>query len=502
MSAAPRVVTLTWPARLREHASWAGIVAAALVVGSAGSAALPVDDHEAYVVQTAQEMRERHDWLVPHFLGEPRLNKPPLSYWIAGALAEVAGSPRVTPWQGRLPSLAGGVGVVALTLVIGRLLAGQAIGVLGGLIAASSLGFVRYAHSARPDMLYAFWCTLMLAALGWGRRTRTAERRAALLAWVAAACATLTKGPQVPVMFLAAAVAGELATGTSLRVLERRLRPGIGIPVLLAITVPWWWAVAHALGGAGLRGTQLGGSLLVPTWRHVLDPYYLYRPLALVLPSAVMLAVAVGRRRWTGFMEPAVRLLAWFVLVPALAFSLGPQRRPHYMLPALAPMSVLVAFVTRAALASKEARPEVWRLPRAVGVCFAFAFAVETGLGWIPAAWSKERFTVAALGTLAGRAIAADAPLLALRVGAPASSYYAHRPIRTVRSFDRVLEVLAATPAGSLGLLTERRALGPTGDRVEMTVLGRGAGAGGADVVLVELRSRDRSPRHAAEQGA
>ena len=75
------------------------IVLVALVVGVAGSTTLPLDDHETFVVATAQEMRERHDWLVPHLLGKPRLNKPPLSYWLAAGLAEATASSRVKRYQ-------------------------------------------------------------------------------------------------------------------------------------------------------------------------------------------------------------------------------------------------------------------------------------------------------------------------------------------------------------------------------------------------------------------
>ena len=44
------------------------------------------DANEAFYVETPRQMVERGDYLNPSFNGRPRLNKPPLSYWIVAAL--------------------------------------------------------------------------------------------------------------------------------------------------------------------------------------------------------------------------------------------------------------------------------------------------------------------------------------------------------------------------------------------------------------------------------
>jgi len=460
----------------RRHTA---IVLVALLVGGAGAVTLPLDDHEVLVVQTAQEMRERHDWVVPYFLGAPRLNKPPFSYWLVAGLADSTASPRVTPWQGRAPSIVGGAGVVALTMLVALALTDAGTAVLAGLIAASSVGLFRYAHSARPDMLYAFWCTAMLAAY-------CREWRPYLL-WLGVALATLTKGPQVPAMVLAAIVIVERRRGTALRALGRRLHPLAGIGMVLTLTVPWWWAVHRALGGRGLAGTQLGGSLLAPSWSHVLDPYFFYRPLALLLPSVVVVLPALAWRCRPDDPRGAVRTLAPFVIVPAIAFTLGPQRRPHYMLPALAPMCILLALVTSAVLETARARAR-W-LRRAAALVLAVTIALEVALAGTPILWSKERFVVAELGALAAGRLPATTPLFALYTGAAAPSYYAGRPIRYVRSINRIVSALETAPGGAVGLLTEREALARFPPTVVATVLG-GGGDPKRQLVLAELRPR------------
>src|SRR5690606_12275176 len=49
------------------------------------------DANEAFYVETPREMMERGEWIVPYFNGEPRLNKPPLSYWIVTVFYKAMG---------------------------------------------------------------------------------------------------------------------------------------------------------------------------------------------------------------------------------------------------------------------------------------------------------------------------------------------------------------------------------------------------------------------------
>jgi 4-amino-4-deoxy-L-arabinose transferase-like glycosyltransferase len=479
------------PARLAPEAA---IVALAIAVGAAGSVRLPLDDHEAYVVQTAQEMRDRGDWLVPHFFGAPRLQKPPLSYWLTAAVATASGDARVRPWHGRVPSIAAAACIVALTMALGHMLLDRRLARIAGIVAASSVGVFRYAHTARPDMLYALWCTLALAAFVAAVRAPGEPRRAARLLWTSLALATLTKGPQVPAMLLVAMMAVTWGRGWRPTALRRILRPVEGGCLLVVLTVPWWLAVHHALGGSGLAGTQLAGSLLAPSARHLLDPYHFYRPLALVLPSVAFAALAPLMGRWPRDRGDAVRLLATFVLVPALTFTLGPQRRPHYMLPALAPLSLLVAVAMAAVFERGERRSAGGGWPAClVGTTWVLTFAILLRFAATPVLWSHERFAVAELATLAARTVPREVPLLALGVHAPAPSYHAERPVRAVRTLRRVHRILARSTDGRIALLTDAAALSPLPASVEARVVARRPADGGREMLLVRLRIRNGS---------
>src|SRR4051812_3587053 len=46
---------------------------------------------EVRIAETAREMQASGDWLVPHYNGELRLQKPPLPYWLTGLSYKIFG---------------------------------------------------------------------------------------------------------------------------------------------------------------------------------------------------------------------------------------------------------------------------------------------------------------------------------------------------------------------------------------------------------------------------
>lgn len=193
----------------------------------------PLEYHEAYVVQTAQEMGQRGDWIVPYFNGEPRLRKPPLSYWLTALSGRLRGEEEyLEPRDGRNPSALAGVGIVALVLYIGARLYDRRTAWMAGIMSMTSLGFFHYTHSARADMLYAFWSVAALAAFV-GSWTATPRGRStwpsSMIMWACFALATLTKGPQVPAMFVLALVTWAAIERIPWREILRWLRPLPGL---------------------------------------------------------------------------------------------------------------------------------------------------------------------------------------------------------------------------------------------------------------------------------
>ncbi|MGH8583855.1 MAG: ArnT family glycosyltransferase [Gammaproteobacteria bacterium] len=312
-----------------------------------GTTTLPLDGHEVLVARTAQEMYLRGDWIVPYFNGEPRLTKPPLSYWLTALVAWFdASRSHIRPWHARMPSMLAAFGVIGVTLWLGRLLADRATALLAGWIVAGSAGLFIFGRDARPDLLYAFWCSLGYGAFvaAWqGLEQGRSQPGYSYLMWCSYALATLTKGPQIPAMALLGCALFCWHQRLGWRAGLRLFRPLAGVAVFTAITVPWWFMLHQALGGAGLHGTQLSGTLLRPDPGRLFNFYYFYRPLQLVLPWALLWPATL----WL-FMHktraPGTVLLGLLVGVSAALLNLGPQQRWLYMLPLLPALGLLIAF--------------------------------------------------------------------------------------------------------------------------------------------------------------
>ena len=318
----------------------------ALGTAIAGSAisTLPADDHEVLVLRTSQEMQQRDDWVVPYFNGEPRLNKPPMNYWLTGLTAALAGQPTsVAPWHGRLPSLIAGLGVIIVMVALGTRIYGLRAALYGVGLFVTSAGYFTYTHDARPEMLYTFFCTSGLACFILAASRKTRPRTAwVYLMWLSYALAILTKGPQIPLMFIMAAVVfAVFVQGRGIRVLQH-VRPISGLVIVAALTLPWWMALEQRLAAEQVANSQLAGNLLIPDLGNLLNGYYFYRPLQLVLPWLPLIPVVwiAALRVRDEYRETSV-FLALVIAVAVVVLSFGVQQRYFYMLPVLPIMCLL-----------------------------------------------------------------------------------------------------------------------------------------------------------------
>lgn len=460
------------------------VVALALIVALSGITILPLESHEAFVLASAQTMYDTGDWIVPWFNDGPRLTKPPLEYWLTALAAYLAGGiADIQPWHGRLPSALAAVGMVALTVLAGRRLFGAREGLLAGLMLASSSGFYTYAHSARPEMVYAFFSMAALACYIRADESADgslAQRISGLSMWISFALATLTKGPQIPAIFLAAFAADLAFRKRGLRAAMLRLQPFGGLALFALITLPWWWLLQREIGG--LQDTQLSGKLLKPDVGNILDPYYLWRPFQLMLPWALAL--------------PALFLVPWkklrqsqwlplgLVAVSALALSFGPQKRWYYMLPLLGPMFLVLApgvveLLERLRQRSGLARHGGWTV---AAVPFIVMVVVNS-----PSVVSKEKSAEESLAVAARAAAERGMELAAWDVSAAeVFVYHARRKVTLVGQASELPALVAK--AGSRGLLlvmrTERLGELPPGLRSRPV---KQVGVPGRGLVLVSL---------------
>ncbi len=355
MSAAAQVViaapdgAAAHPSAARPRPAWAGllfVLVLSIVSSMVWLSEPPLEMHEILVVQTANEMHTRGDWIVPQFDDAPRLNKPPLNYWLTSITAHALGHEFFGALDGRLPSAIAAVALVMTTAGLGTLLFGRGIGLGAGAMLSTFFGVSEYAHSARPEMVYAAasfgaltcliaaWRGVMPRAMPWA-------------AWTLIGLATLAKGPHVPAMMLAGlAIALALHPTGRTRMLAI-LMPVRGIALAAAISVWWWIAVERAVGAEAMSQSQLLGSRFMLGARALLDPAYLYTIWPLLLPWVVLWPGLVVMLVRPGRFGVAARALTIVLAAGIMILSVGDEKRDHYLLPYLPLAAVLMSAAAR-----------------------------------------------------------------------------------------------------------------------------------------------------------
>lgn len=340
---------------------------------------MPPDESRFALV--AQEMLGNHDFIVPHLQGEAYSNKPPFYLWLVALFSFPLGG--VTEWSARLPSSLAATGSVVLTFFMGRRLLGERAGFLGAFILMTSGHFMVRGRWASTDMTLSFFFLVSLFLLYLAihpRSGRTVDPAAGRWFFVAAAFATLTKGPVglvLPIGILLLALAVDRRW-----VVLWRFPWFSGTAVYLLLVVPWYLLYGLQAGGEKLGIVVLTENVIryFHAWNNV-QPFYYYLlrfplsflPWSLFLPAAAVALV----RRWRSDKESALRFLAvWFAVV-FLFFSISSGKRTVYLLPLFPAAAMLIGwFLDRGVEALGGAR-SAWARGSALALAlFLFIAAV------------------------------------------------------------------------------------------------------------------------------
>jgi 4-amino-4-deoxy-L-arabinose transferase-like glycosyltransferase len=310
------------------------------------------DANEAFYVQTPREMLERGDWVVPYFNGQPRLNKPPLSYWLVGGFYRLFG---VSLFWERLILAVLGFGSVLLVCRAGKLLFDSESAMLAAGIFATTFRLLMLSRRLLIDILLLF-CLLALLVffLDWLKRDR---KSSLLLAAVFLGLGFLAKGP---VALIAPALLYLFMIGSGQR---RRLKARqLAVPALVfaAIASSWFLMLLLKLGPEPIISFFLKENL----GRFANVDYgpargWLYYPgvfLGDFFPWSLFFVVAlvgwVVQLRHGTEGAPANRteadsLLLYWCFGYLLVFSLSYNKQEYYILPAYPAAALWLAYHVR-----------------------------------------------------------------------------------------------------------------------------------------------------------
>jgi 4-amino-4-deoxy-L-arabinose transferase-like glycosyltransferase len=357
-----------------------GLLAACLFLWGIWS--LPLSDPDVGMyADIGVRMAVSGDWITPRFNGLRYLEKPPLLYWLIALTYRFAGP---SEWGAHLwPALAGVAGV-AMTYAIGREMFGSRVGLLSGLALSTAMGSFVYARIVSTDLL--FTCFLALTLYACFRWYRTRGRGWNLLLYVSIGLAVMTKGV-IGIGLSGLVIIAFLALTRELSTLKHM---GLwwGIPLVLAIALPWHLSVAllhdeffsfyvidnHVLRFLGRRAF-VEDDVPLSFVGFLAATLTLFGPWSLCLPAALR-ATARKLREATPDGNALLFLLLWGGLI-VLFFALSPLKLEHYGLPAFPAMAVLVGKYWGDRLQIGD-KPSIWLLmPLVVLTIPAFLLATR-----------------------------------------------------------------------------------------------------------------------------
>jgi 4-amino-4-deoxy-L-arabinose transferase-like glycosyltransferase len=323
-----------------------GLLIALLVVVTT-LPAFPVD--ETRYLTVAWEMRASGNWALPTLNFEPYSHKPPLLFWLINLLWSLLGE---QVWVARL------VGVLSFIAVL--ILAHRLEGDLAAtetaederpatsvLLLAGFPVFIAFGFSIMFDMLLTACVVAALLAL-W-HAGRYGDRRAWAAFAISMGAGLLAKGPVALLTLLPVALLGPLWIAP-----EQRPRWYLKVAAAVAIggTMVLGWALRAAyLGGpeyAEMIFWKQSAGRISSSFAHA-RPFWFYIPILTIflLPVILWRPLRDGVRKVAAASSPARNFLLAWIIPPFIGLSLISGKQPHYLLPLIPGIAILVALGMR-----------------------------------------------------------------------------------------------------------------------------------------------------------
>lgn len=344
-----------------------------------------LDPDEGRYAEISREMLERGDLLTPTLNYVNYFEKPPLLYWCNAVSLKLFG---LNEFGARFPTALAGLLTVLAVYLIARYLYDRRTALLAAGMLATSAGFVLKSRFIQTDAMLTLWLTSALGAFLVASQRHDRPRdsgRPWYLFYLFSALAVLTQGlvgigfpVAVILLFLLWTRRWELLT---------RMRLGTGLPLFLAVTVPWFVMVAlkhHDFRRFWFACEQNGFSP-VSLVDHTKPFWYFFPALVvIILPWSCFIPGALGKAwreqgRETG--RPGLYLLIWATLL-MLFFSRSSAKPSAYIMAVCPPLAILISHCVKGELErrGRGLKPAL----RLLGVALVVLGLFVLGYCWIP----------------------------------------------------------------------------------------------------------------------
>lgn len=217
-----------------------------LLFAMLGGVGLLYNETDGQYSAAARVMAEGGSWLIPENNGMPRLQKPPLLYWMSAVSMSLFG---INEFAARLPGALAMAATVWATALIGSRLMDPRRGLMAGAIFATFLGTFTLGRIIMPEpLMTAFIAWAIYCLLRMGDAESGQARAWAIGFWLAAGLAAFSKGPHG--LLYPVAIAGLAAIfNAEGRKAFRGSWCWPGPLLALAINLPWYLYVEREYPG-------------------------------------------------------------------------------------------------------------------------------------------------------------------------------------------------------------------------------------------------------------
>jgi 4-amino-4-deoxy-L-arabinose transferase-like glycosyltransferase len=364
----------------RLGSSWTFLLLAAFVAVSwfATLSLRPLfNTDEGRYAEIPREMLSDGDWVIPHLNGLAYLEKPPLQYWATALSLAVFGQDE---FGARFYTALCALASVFAAAFAARRLWGSEAGLRVAAMLPSMLLFLLMGQLLTLDMSLTWYMTVALAAFLAAQSARARQERLWMLAaWAATALGVLTKG------LVAAAIPAAVLVVYSVYARDfapwRRLHLGVGLPLFLAIAVPWYWLAARRQPDflEFFFVHEHVARYLTPSadreeaW-WFFGPVFLLGSLPWTLPAVRVMFQGWRRPAHGGGFDAALFLRIW-VLFVVVFFSVSDSKLIPYLLPAFPALAVLMAAQPEEMLKRELTRTALLTLCAAAAVALLCLYA-------------------------------------------------------------------------------------------------------------------------------